>query len=295
MSTTRPYASQTKLGSINVNSERYNCGVGVLLSVNEETNHSNSNETNATKDNSDNDGVAGSLLLGGNNEHTLLGAVGEVVVTGGLVVEGTSAIHLDQTSIEIGALGTIELRAILCIVVIVGVGIRVAIGGILINVGHASAECLAVKHVLLNSFIAGTKGDVRVKVGNLHDVRTISSSKTLSGVAIRIGVASSPLEVNVVSFFNVESVRSEIIFRCWIGLHNVTALSTHVEIVDLVSFGDTLGSGGDTEHVGTILEGSSILSSVKRKSQGLILHSHGLVVLDERVVARINEFVSDTR
>lgn len=203
-----------------------------------------------------------------NVDGSVLSSVGEVVVSGRHVVEVTSDVHSDQTTIEI-LRGSIELHAVLDIllssVLVVVVLLEELFQGQAVSLsehGHPLSELNRLEERLVGSN-PGIRGWEGVgQVFNLHHVVSISPVSSFSSVSSRVGVATSPLEVDVVTSSGVEDFRVEVVLSGWVSLHNVSSLSTDVEVENASIAGDTLARS-DVEDVGSVLEGSSELGGIK--------------------------------
>jgi len=225
---------------------------------------------------------------GDNKQDSLLSSVREVVVSGVHVVEGSSGVHSDQTSIEIGRSG-IELHAVGS-VLIDGIGI-VVVGSQ--QFLHGLASSLS-EHREVESKLGGIKqggvgvqpfsggGERRFQIGDLDHVGSIGLISSFSGVSSGVGVTSGPLEVDVISRSDREISGDEIVLSGGVGLNDVSSLSSDVQVEDSVGHGDSSGSGSDMEHERSILEGSSELRSINGKSHvgsrsiiGGVLHDGG--------------------
>jgi len=201
-----------------------------------------------------------------------LSSVGEVVVSGVHVVEGSSGVHLDQTSIEVWA-SSVELHAVGS--VLLNSGGIVVVGGQ--QFLHGLASSLS-KHGEVESEFGGIEqggvgvqpfsggGERRFQIGDLDHVGSIGLISSFSGVSSGVGVTSGPLEVNVISRSDREISGDEIVLSGGVGLNDVSSLSSDVQVEDSVGHGDSSGSGSDMEHERSILEGSSELRMINGKS-----------------------------
>jgi len=68
--------------------------------------------------------------------------------------------------------------------------------------------------------------------------------------------------VNVVSSSSRKMLGHKVVLSGWVGLHDVSSLSSHIEIEDSLGGGDSRGSWEEVEDVRSILEGSSELRSI---------------------------------
>jgi len=223
-----------------------------------------------TSSNTDNNGSPDGEEWG-NNDLSLLSSVGEVVVSRAHVPELSSLVHSDESSIEV-LWGSVELHAVLgvslngvlvVVVLLLQVLKRQAVG--LSEHAHPLSQSLGLEQwgVLGNPLIRS--GDGSVKVGELYHVGSVSSCSSFSSISSWVGVASSPLEVDVVSSTSSEEGGDEVVLSRWVGLHDVSSLSSDVQVEDSLKRRDSLGSGSDVEHVRSVLEGSSELRSINGK------------------------------
>jgi len=67
-------------------------------------------------------------------------------------------------------------------------------------------------------------------VSNLNPVASISSVSSFSGVTSGVGVASSPLEVNIVSNSSVQIRWDKIVFSSGISLNDVSSFSSDIQV-----------------------------------------------------------------
>jgi hypothetical protein len=220
---------------------------------------------------------------------SLLSSVTEVVVSGAHVEECSGNIHLHQTTIVVGGSG-IELHAVLRIgvnsVCIIGVsGHELLIGEAvdLIQHGHSESESLILEQRSVGADPSVGGGSVRSESLDLDHIVSVSSVDSFSGISSWIGITSGPLEVDVISDSSFKNFRSEVVFGGGIGLHNISSLSSNVQVEDSCNIRYSAGSLLDGEDVCSVLEGSSVLSGIKSELvRGTILRYDG-VVLDRGV------------
>jgi len=207
----------------------------------------------------------------GNVHDSSLSSVGEVVVSGAHVVESSSLVHSDESSIKVSA-GGIELHAVLWVslngigvLVVLGIQVsqRKAVG--LSEHAHHDSEILGVKERDVRGHPSITGGHGSVKIGHLDNVASVSSVNSFSSISSGVGVTSSPLEVNVVSSSSSEVGGDKVILSGRIGLDDVSSLSSYVEVEDSLEWGDSSWSGSDLEDVRSVLEGSSELRGIQCK------------------------------
>jgi hypothetical protein len=135
--------------------------------------------------------------------------------------------------------------------------------------------------VLLDPVIRSWGG--RVEVSDLSHVGSVSSCSSFSGISSGVSVTSSPLEVDVVSSTSSEEGGDKVVLGGGVGLHNVSSLSSNVQVEDSLKRGDSLGSGSDVEHVRSVLEGSSELRSINGKRDVESILGNVRILLDRGV------------
>lgn len=72
----------------------------------------------------------------------------------------------------------------------------------------------------------------RSKSWDLDKVGSISLIRSFSSISGWVGITSSPLEVDVISNSGIESLRDIIVFSGWVGLDNVSSLSSDIQVED---------------------------------------------------------------
>jgi len=102
----------------------------------------------------------------------------------------------------------------------------------------------------------------------LNNVASVSLVSSLTSVTSRVGVATSPLEVNVVANGNKESLGNEVILSSWVGLDDVSSFSSDVQVVDLFSACNSSRSASDVEDIRSVLEGTAELVGVHCQLHG---------------------------
>jgi len=238
----------------------------VRLGVQHESGNSSSEDESSSSDKDQGQSPGGQQ--GNDRELSLLSSVGEVVVSGVHVVESSGGVHLDQTSIEVGS-SSVQLHAVSLVLVdgsdVVVVGSQ--------ELSHGQASSLSEHSHVLSQFRRLEQGSIGVdpigsggsrggEVSDLDHVGSISLIGSFSGVSSGVGVATGPLEVDVISNSALEMVGDEVVLRGGVSLNDVSSLSSDVEVENSVGGGDSSGSGSDVEHVRSILEGSSELRSI---------------------------------
>jgi len=261
-----------------------NRGVGVRLGIEHQT--GNSSRSNKEGSSSRNDGNGPRWQQGNDVELSLLVSVGEGVVSGGHVVERSSQVELDQTSIEVFR-GSIQFHAVLdislgSVFIIVVLGQQFLIGQAvsLVQHGHSQSQGLGLEHgsVRRDPSIGGGLGS-RV-AADLDDVASVSLVSSFSGITSGVGITTSPLEVNVVTNSGVQESGDEIVFSGGESLDDVSSLSSDVDVVDTSSGAHTTGSGSNVEGVRSVLEGSSELGGIHGQLMRSTILSNNLVFRD---------------
>jgi len=67
----------------------------------------------------------------------------------------------------------------------------------------------------------------------LDDVGSVRSTGTLTGITFIVGVATSPLDMDQVDLTDLECRGDEVVLDGWVGLDDVSTLSTNVQVDDL--------------------------------------------------------------
>jgi hypothetical protein len=112
---------------------------------------------------------------------------------------------------------------------------------------------------------------------DLDNVVSISSIGTLPSISCRVGITSSPLEVDVISRSNSEIIGGKVVLGGGEGLDDVSSLSSDVKVEDSVGVQNSRWSRSDVEHVRSILEGSSELGGIDGQGHhGLSINKGGL-------------------
>jgi len=106
-------------------------------------------------------------------------------------------------------------------------------------------------------------GDGRIEIRELNHVGSVSSRSSFSSVSGRVSVTSSPLEVDVVSLSSNKESGNKVVLGGRVGLHDVSSLSSDVNVEDPLKERDSRRSWSDVEDVRSVLEGSSELSCVE--------------------------------
>lgn len=266
------------------------------------TNNGGTSKGSGTEDDR---GQGNGVNLGGNNEGSLLRAVGEGVVTSAHVVEGTSIAHRDQATIEVG-LSQVEAVAVLDLVIAVlsvigNVGATAVGNDVLLRTSTAAAELAGViangslaevsqtvgiisvgEHALISQVSNGHVGTAPVtRVGGgteLNHVGAISAVTTVTSLSTGLSIRASPLGVDEVADRDGEGVGDKVVLNGRVGLNDVTTATTNVQVPDLGGGGDASGARLDGEGMRTVLEGTTELRGIDGESQ---VHPVALSILTE--------------
>jgi len=229
-----------------------------------ETSRSQEESSSNTNDNSSPD-----RKKSADHNLSLLSSVGEVVVSGAHEVEGSGLVHSNETSIEVlrssvklHAIAWISVDGILVIVVLLlQIGKREAIG--LSKHAHPLSEFLGLKErgVIHDPSISSGHGGIKVR--DLDHIASISPLSSFSCISSWVSITTSPLEVDVISGSSNKESWYKVVFGGWVGLDDVSSLSTNVQVENSLKGRNSRRSGSDVEHVRSVLEGSSELRSIK--------------------------------
>jgi len=123
--------------------------VWVLLAIDHETSNGSGGGNDGHSGDDSTDSCCRHLLLGLNNQCSLLGSVGEVVVTGGHVSELSGLVHFHQTSIEVGGSSgvqdsTVGIELIDVVSVLLDESCN-RYAALLVNETHACAQVLVIE------------------------------------------------------------------------------------------------------------------------------------------------------
>jgi len=203
-----------------------------------------------------------------------LGSVGEVVVSGRHVVESSSLVHLDETSIEVGR-GGVELHAVLD----VGLNVVLVVGVLGQQIGVVQTVSLS-QHSHVGPEVGRIEegsvgGNPRIwggfgisQSGELNHVGPISLGSSFSSVSGGVGVTTSPLEVDEIVGTSHEVGWHKVVLSGGISLNDVSSLSSYVEVENSLGCGNSRWSGQEVEHVRPVLEGSSELRGIGGELHG---------------------------
>jgi len=126
-------------------------------------------------------------------------------------------------------------------------------------------------------------GERRVKVGELNHVGSVSACSSFSSVSVGVSVASSPLEVDVISLSSSEEGWDKVVLGGGVSLDDVSSLSSDVQVENSLEEGDGGRSWSDVEDVRSVLEGSSELSGIDGHGHVQTILSLGGILGDGRV------------
>jgi hypothetical protein len=244
-----------------------------------------------------NQGVDGDL--------SLLRSVGEVVVTGGVVVPSASVGHLNDTSVKVGRT-SVQLVAVANIFVLIdlaagdlflGQAAVVGVEGIAPHLGLTDVSKVLHSLDRQEGLLIESSGVVATALIASQDdkVVTISLVGTLTGSVGLVEVATSPLEVHVVTLVDLQVVGSKVVLDSGVALHNVTTTTTHVQVDDTTAERQVGRTRQDAEDVRSVLEGTTVLVGVEGQGVVKITNDDDRVVLDGRalvVVARIDHVLA---
>jgi len=245
--------------------------VRVGLGIEHHSSNSSREQEETSSDTNNSNGPSGKESVNLNN--CSLTTVGEVVVSGAHVVESSSLVHADESTIEIGRCG-IEFHAVLnvrcnvsCIVVVLGSKLISCETVGLTQVSHVLSEGQRIKKCSVGIQPSISCGSGRIEAGQLNHVGSVSSCSSFTSISSWVGVASSPLEVDVVSLSSNEEGGYKIVLGGRISLHDISSLSSNVEVEDSLKRRDSIGTWVNSKNVSSVLEGSSELGSVHCESE----------------------------
>jgi len=241
----------------------------VRSGIKHQTSNNSRDDEGSSSNNNDGDGPCWQKWA--NIDLSSLGSVREVVVSAGHVVESSSLVHLDETSIEV-SWGSIEFHAVLnvgfnivLVVVVLGQQLSVSQTVGLSQHGHVKSQLLSFEEGSVRIDPRVRSGLHVSKTGKLHHVGSIGLGGSLTSISSWVGVASGPLEVNKVVCSSFEALWHEVVFSGGVSLNDVSSLSSNVEVEDSLSSGNSRGSGQEVEDIRSVLEGSSELRSIGGK------------------------------
>jgi len=111
----------------------------------------------------------------------------------------------------------------------------------------------------------------------LNDVGSIGLGGSFSSISSGISIASSPLEVDIITRSSSEESWGKVILGSRISLDDISSLSTNVQIEDTSKWRNSSRSRLDVKHVRSVFEGSSELRSIRGKLEWIsILRENGL-------------------
>jgi len=231
-------------------------------------------------------------------DDSLLVSVGEVVVSGGHEVFDSSGVLLVKSSIKISGC-CIEFLAVLVVILVVGIGVTVD----LVQSSERVSQRWRIEEGRISSVheLRVFEGG-RSIIGDLNDVASVGLVLSFSSISSGVVIATHPLEVDVISLSDFQVVGNKVIFDGWIGLDDVSSLSSDVQIVNSSVIRNSRWSFDDSERVTSVLEGSSMLSSVKGQSQvdgfnrdgGVVSQDSDLLLVVVLVLSVISERISES-
>jgi len=270
----------------------------VRFSVQHESGNSASH--NECSCSNDNQGQGPGGQQGLHNKHTFLSSVGEIVISGVHVVESSSVVHLDQTSIEVLVcfvqLVTVVSGSVdICLVATIlsqQLSHGLAIG--LSNGRKPESQTCSVEE----RGVGGQPGfwgwGVGIERNHLNHVGSVSLVSSFSSVSSGVGITTSPLKVDIISSSDGQIVGSEIIFSGGGSLDHVASLSSDVEVENSVGGQDSRRSGSDVEHEGSVLEGSSKLRGINSQSHVGSTCVHCWVLSDGGISGTVGGVVNES-
>jgi len=249
---------------------------------------SNSQRTSEEDSSNGNDGNSPCWENSLDCKEGLLSSVGEVVVSGGHVVECRGVIHSDEASIKV-SWGSVQLSAVSFI--LFSIACIISIGSQKLFSGHADRRILSNVSESLSERCSVEQWSVGIEpilgswlglgeVFNLNDVGSISSVSSFSSVSVGVGVTSGPLEVNVVIDQDSKIFWNEVILSGWVGLDDVSSLSSDVDVVDSLVRSNSGRSWSNGKDVGSVLECSSELSGINSELECLVFLLESWVIED---------------
>jgi len=128
----------------------------------------------------------------------------------------------------------------------------------------------------------------------LDKIASVSSIGSFSGISCWVGVASSPLEVDKVSNSGIQPLGNKVVFGGWVGLHDVSSLSSDVQVEYSSNAANSCRSRCNLEDIRSVLEGSSELGGISCQGVVVSVNSNDWVVLDNRV-STVKVVINETR
>ena len=96
---------------------------------------------------------------------------------------------------------------------------------------------------------------------------SISCLSITSIWTIVMSVGASPLNMNKFTILHDQVCWEEIILNCWVHLHDVSAFTPHIQVVDGFGIETSAWPRFQHEHVGAVLEGAAELSCIDSEAQ----------------------------
>jgi len=202
--------------------------------------HGTSNSSGSNKEDSSGNNNSNSPVReeGDNVDDSLLISVSERVISGGHVVISSSSVHLEDTSVKIVS-GGVELSTVsnilFSIALIVSVGGKDLISSkavLLVKSGKSDSSGGVFDEDLLRVLAdpSISDGESIVGVDDLDVVRSIGLILSFSGISSWVSIATSPLEVDIISDSSVKVLRDKVVLNSGVSLDNVTSLSSDVQV-----------------------------------------------------------------
>eukprot|EP00128_Syssomonas_multiformis_P015729 Colp12_sorted_trinity150504_noHs@30576 len=199
-----------------------------------------------------------------NYDLAFLVSVAEVVVTGAHV--SVHAILGDLSGPKVEVSGTVvELRKLTTKLAVVvdgestGISNGEAQEGNIVEVGRVCEHVLAER----SHALSGKALPLSVLLSSEHNnVVTVGTTLALAGIVLGVGLATSPLNMDVIAVLQVEVLGHEVVLSTRESLHNVTALASHIQVCNACTSRDTGRSGTNGKAVRAVLESTTILGGV---------------------------------
>lgn len=234
----------------------------------DETSTTNSNESNTPPRNERVD-----------SDLSLLRSVGKVVVTGGIVVPSASGRHLNDTSVKVGR-ASVQLVAVTNVLVgivdlttsdlLLGQAAVGRVDSLAPNLGLTDVSEIFHNVNGQEGLSIKSSGVVTTTLVTSQDnkVVTISLVSTLTGSTTLVEVATSPLEVDVVTLVDLQVIGGKVVLDRGVALNDVTTATTDVQVDDTTRERQTRRTRQDAEDVRSVFEGTTVLVGVE--SQGVV-------------------------
>jgi hypothetical protein len=257
--------------------------VRVVLGVEHSEGNSSSSNEESSSGKDDSESPAWQQRKDGKG--SLLISVGEVVVSGGHVVEDSGLVHLEDSSIEV-LRSSVQQSAVSNILFVGVLWVSSAVG--LVEEGKSKSSSSIFEQWLESS--------VELSIGNwvvvgfrvdLNEVRSIGLIGSFSCISSWVGITSGPLEVDIVSNSDGQELGNIIVFGGWVSLDDISSLSSNVQVEQSGSSRDSIGSLGNVEDVRSVFEGSSVLSGIGGQEEGRVRRSSNPHVLGDNCIISV--------